>query len=69
MCCMDVGTVNVLFEVVDFNDCPPEFLNPSPLVSIPEGSTLNSILTTYTVQDCDSGLNGIDGVMLSIVTG
>lgn len=63
------GTVNVVFTVVDFNDCPPEFVNPRTRVTVRENAIINSVLEIYSVRDCDSGLNGVNGTRFSIVTG
>ena len=63
------GSVNVIFSVVDFNDCPPTFVNPPRFLSLPEDVNINSLITTYTVQDCDSGLNGVNGTRFSIIAG
>ncbi len=63
------GSVDILFSVVDFNDCPPEFVNPPRFISHPEDININSVINTYTVQDCDSGLNGVNGTVFSIIVG
>lgn len=59
----------MFFTVVDFNDCPPEFVNPITDIALPEDVNLNGILQTYTVQDCDSGLNGVSGTRFTIIAG
>lgn len=59
----------MFFTVVDFNDCPPEFLNPPAEVRVREDIGVNSVLTTFSVRDCDSGLNGVNGTRFSIITG
>ena len=53
----------------DFNDCPPEFINRATVVMVPEDIVMNSVLETFSVQDCDSGLNGVNGTRFSIITG
>ena len=63
------GFADVLFTVVDFNDCPPVFVNPSPVMAVPENAAINSVVQTYSVQDCDSGLNGVNGTRFSIIAG
>ncbi len=54
---------------MDFNDCPPEFVNPGTEMQVPEDAALNSVIQSYSVQDCDSGLNGVAGTRYSIITG
>lgn len=54
---------------MDFNDCPPEFVNPRTEVRVEEGLVVNSVLETFSVRDCDSGMNGVNGTRFSIVTG
>jgi hypothetical protein len=55
--------------VVDFNDCPPMFVNAQPTMPVFEDTAINSVIQTYSVQDCDSGLNGVNGTRFSIITG
>ena len=53
----------------DFNDCRPEFVVPDPEVSVLEDAALHTVVYTFTVHDCDSGLNGVDGTRFNILTG
>lgn len=59
----------MVFNIMDFNDCRPEFLNPPLRTLVAEDALNNSVLERYSVRDCDSGLNGVDGTRFSIVTG
>ena len=61
--------VDVNIPVLDFNDCPPEFVNPPSSVSVLENATINSLLVAYEVSDCDSGLNGPNGTRFTIIAG
>ena len=63
------GTASVIFNVVDFNDCPPVFLNPDTRVRVDEDLIINSVLQEFRVRDCDSGLNGVNGTRFEILTG
>ena len=56
-------------QVVDFNDCPPEFVEPPPSYTVPEDVITGSVLVDFTVSDCDSGLNGANGSRFSIIAG
>ena len=56
-------------QVVDFNDCPPEFAEAPPSYSIPEDAIIGSVLIDFTISDCDSGLNGVNGSRFSIIAG
>ena len=53
----------------DFNDCRPEFVVPDPEVSVLEDAALHTVVYIFTVHDCDSGLNGVDGTRFNILTG
>ena len=64
-----IGEVAVNIEVLDFNDCPPEFVNPPLFETVSENSTAGSIIADYEVTDCDSGLNGLNGTRFSIIAG
>ena len=63
------GEADVNIQVVDFNDCPPEFVEPPPSYTIPEDAILGSVLVDFTINDCDSGLNGANGSRFSIIAG
>ena len=63
------GEVDVNIQVVDFNDCPPEFAEPPPSYIIPEDAITGSVLVDFTINDCDSGLNGVNGSRFSIIAG
>ena len=56
-------------QVEDFNDCPPVFVNPPPSVNVREDATMGSVLVTFEIRDCDSGLNGPNGTRFSIIAG
>lgn len=64
-----IGTVSVVFTVEDFNECPPEFVVLNPEMAVSEDAALRSVVHTFTVQDCDSDLNGVDGARFSIIAG
>lgn len=66
---LPVGNVIVNIQVEDFNDCPPVFVNPPASVSVRENATLGSVLVTFEIRDCDSGLNGPNGTRFSIIAG
>ena len=53
----------------DFNECPPEFQVLNPEMPVAEDAGLRSVVYTFTVQDCDSDLNGVDGARFSIIAG
>ena len=63
------GEVDVNIQVMDFNDCPPEFVEPPPSYTIPEDAAPGSVLVGFTVSDCDGGLNGVNGSRFSIIAG
>jgi len=71
----DMGTppqtseVTVNIQVEDFNDCPPMFTNPPTSLSLLENATSGTVLNTFVVRDCDSGLNGPNGTRFSIIAG
>ena len=56
-------------QVVDFNDCPPEFIEPPPSYTIREDAITGSVVVDFNVNDCDSGLNGVNGSRFSIIAG
>ena len=56
-------------QVLDFNDCPPEFIEPPTSYSIDENSAIGSVLVDFDVSDCDDGLNGVNGSRFSIIAG
>lgn len=64
-----LGEVSVLFQVEDFNDCPPVFVNHPTSVMVTENNNANSVIQTFAVQDCDSGINGVNGTLFSIISG
>ena len=66
---MSVGEVDVDVQVMDFNDCPPEFIGPPPSYNIDENSGIGSVLVDFDVNDCDDGLNGVNGSRFSIIAG
>lgn len=68
-CSVFAGSVNVSFQVRDFNDCPPEFINPLTVIPVPENAILSTVLETFIVQDCDSGSNGVNGTRFTIIAG
>ena len=48
----------------------PEFLNPLPSMEVPEETVgMGGIVTDFEVDDCDSGLNGLNGTRFSIIAG
>ena len=55
--------------VEDFNDCPPEFIEPPSSFTVREDADENSLLLTFRVNDCDGGLNGVNGTRYSIIAG
>lgn len=57
------------FQVQDFNDCPPVFVNHPTSVTVAENNNVNSVLQIFAVQDCDSGINGANGTLFSIISG
>lgn len=59
----------MIVEVQDFNDCPPNFINPPMSESILEDAANGSVIHTFTVSDCDSGINGVNGTRFSIIAG
>ena len=63
------GEADVNIQVVDFNDCPLEFVQPPPSYTIPEDAILGSVLVDFTINDYDSGLNGANGSRFSIIAG
>ena len=66
---MYIGEVDVNVQVLDFNDCPPEFIDPPPSSNIDENSRVGSVLFDFNVNDCDDGLNGVNGSRFSIIAG
>ena len=66
---MYLGEVDVNIRVLDFNDCPPVFVDPPPSRNIREDSVMGSVVFTFTVNDCDGGLNGVNGSRFSIIAG
>ena len=64
-----LGEADVNIQVVDFNDCPPEFVEPPPSYTIPENVISGSVLIDFVIDDCDSGLNGANGSRFSIIAG
>lgn len=65
-----IGEVRVEIQVLDFNDCPPEFVNPLPSMEVAEETVgVGSIVTQFEIDDCDSGLNGRNGTRFSIIAG
>ncbi|XP_012583221.1 PREDICTED: protocadherin beta-10-like [Condylura cristata] len=52
------GTASVRVVVVDINDNSPEFEQPFYEVTIPENSSLGSLVVTVSAWDSDSGKNG-----------
>ena len=64
-----LGEVDVNIQVLDFNDCPPEFIDPPTSRNIREDSVTGSVVFTFTVDDCDGGLNGVNGSRFSIIAG
>ena len=64
-----VGEVTVNIQVEDFNDCPPMFTNPPTSLSLLENATSGSVLHTFMVSDCDSGLNGPNGTRFFVIAG
>ena len=61
--------VDVNVQVLDFNDCPPEFIEPTASYNIDENSDIGSVLFDFDVNDCDDGLNGVNGSRFSIIAG
>lgn len=66
---LPIGEVTVNIQVEDFNDCPPMFTNPPTSLSLLENATSGTVLNTFVVRDCDSGLNGPNGTRFSIIAG
>lgn len=59
----------VEIEVLDFNDCPPIFVTPPASTTVLEDAVNGSVIVEYTITDCDSGLNGVNGTTFSIIAG
>ena len=64
-----VGDIFVTFQVEDFNDCPPVFVNHPTSITLTENNNINSVIQRFAVQDCDSDLNGVNGTRFSIISG
>ncbi len=62
------GYTTVTVSVTDFNDCPPVF-NVIDDPEIEEDQGVGSLLATFSVNDCDSGINGLNGTRFTIVAG
>ena len=45
------------------------FVDPPPSRNIREDSVAGSVVFTFTVDDCDGGLNGVNGSRFSIIAG
>ena len=68
LCTLDESRVDI--QILDFNDCPPEFLNPPSSMEVAEETVgVGSIIADFEVNDCDSGLNGRNGTRFSIIAG
>lgn len=61
--------VDVAIQVQDFNDCPPLFDNIATSRTVLESDAVGTVLVTFEVTDCDSGLNGENGTRFSIIAG
>ena len=59
--------MNIFVE--DFNDCPPEFIGTPTSMTLLENTTLGSVVVDLNVEDCDSGDNGVNGTMFSVIAG
>ena len=68
-CIVATGDAEINITVLDFNDHTPMFLNPVTSVSVSEGVAPGTVLTDFNVTDSDSGLQGVLGVVFSIVAG
>ena len=53
-----IGYTQVVIHVTDVNDNKPEFQPSLGMVSIPENSPVNTVVSAHTATDADSGLNG-----------
>lgn len=63
------GSCMVEIEVLDFNDCPPTFVTPLTSTTVLENAVNGTVIVEYTVRDCDSGRNGVNGTTFTIIAG
>ena len=63
------GQVDLTIQVQDFNDCPPLFDNVQTSLTVLEDAPDGTVLVTFEVTDCDSGLNGENGTRFTIIAG